>query len=190
MKCPNCGKTLQQKVIPPGMKLCSKCKETKPLSEFHKLRKAKDGLKPCCKVCNTGQRLEYPRLDANDYINRATGELQEHISALVAMPLITDKEWLDTCRYFRKCALCAEKEITSKHYFVSFMDGGKSSKNNIIPLCSACAEFCRKEISNMFYLRHKRIRRRYQDGKFKENRNVEKMIKYLQEVNDEARRRL
>lgn len=33
-------------------KQCSKCKESKPLSEFHRYRKSRDGLQPRCKPCN------------------------------------------------------------------------------------------------------------------------------------------
>jgi hypothetical protein len=33
------------------MKTCSKCKEVKPKCEFHKDKKAKDGLQPRCKSC-------------------------------------------------------------------------------------------------------------------------------------------
>ena len=33
------------------MKPCSKCKETKPFSEFYKKRSHKDGLASCCKSC-------------------------------------------------------------------------------------------------------------------------------------------
>lgn len=40
-------------------KKCSKCGEVKPLSEFHKFKHSKDGLKPRCKPCNI--------FDANKY---------------------------------------------------------------------------------------------------------------------------
>ena len=33
------------------MKTCSKCKESKPLSEFHRKSDARDGLYPLCKLC-------------------------------------------------------------------------------------------------------------------------------------------
>jgi 5-methylcytosine-specific restriction endonuclease McrA len=32
-------------------KCCARCHETKPLTEFHKNRKTRDGLKPYCKAC-------------------------------------------------------------------------------------------------------------------------------------------
>ena len=33
------------------MKKCCKCKEKKPLTEFHKMKRAKDGLQFKCKSC-------------------------------------------------------------------------------------------------------------------------------------------
>lgn len=35
-----------------GTKYCSKCKQSKVLSEFHKNRQAKDGLQYRCKTCS------------------------------------------------------------------------------------------------------------------------------------------
>lgn len=32
-------------------KICSKCKESKPVQDFHKHPKTKDGLRPSCKIC-------------------------------------------------------------------------------------------------------------------------------------------
>lgn len=36
----------------PNTKICAKCKEEKPLSEFCKSSKAKNGVKSYCKVCD------------------------------------------------------------------------------------------------------------------------------------------
>jgi hypothetical protein len=41
------------------MKTCSKCKETKPLSEFYKHKKRKDGLNCWCKGCVKLHQKEY-----------------------------------------------------------------------------------------------------------------------------------
>jgi hypothetical protein len=41
------------------MKTCSKCKETKPLSEFYKHKKTKDGLSCWCKYCLKSYLKEY-----------------------------------------------------------------------------------------------------------------------------------
>lgn len=43
------------------MKTCSKCKITKPLNEFGKDKKMKDGIRYCCKQCNNAASVEWAR---------------------------------------------------------------------------------------------------------------------------------
>ena len=51
-------------------KVCSTCKETKPLSAFGRDRKNKDGLKSQCKACkNSGNREQY-KADLEESRNR------------------------------------------------------------------------------------------------------------------------
>ena len=45
------------------MKTCSKCKETKPKSEFYKSKKSKDGLQSRCNSCNKATVTEWYRED-------------------------------------------------------------------------------------------------------------------------------
>jgi hypothetical protein len=42
-------------------KTCTKCGETKPLSEFHRAAKGKDGTRPDCKMCVNAQHAAYRR---------------------------------------------------------------------------------------------------------------------------------
>lgn len=44
-------------------KKCSSC-TYKPLSEFHKYARSKDGLQSCCKVCNIASTVAYKKTDA------------------------------------------------------------------------------------------------------------------------------
>ena len=46
------------------LKTCSKCKESKPLTEFHKNRGNKDGLHNYCKECNRANTAAYYKTDA------------------------------------------------------------------------------------------------------------------------------
>ena len=43
------------------MKVCSKCKVEKELSEFSKDKHKRDGLRPSCKVCKNKQNLDYSK---------------------------------------------------------------------------------------------------------------------------------
>lgn len=48
------------------MKLCIKCLETKPKSEFHKDKTKKDGLVASCKPCKKSYRAAYYTLNSED----------------------------------------------------------------------------------------------------------------------------
>lgn len=45
------------------MKICTKCKQTKPLSEFHKDRSTKDNHRPDCKICSLKRIKEYSQTE-------------------------------------------------------------------------------------------------------------------------------
>jgi hypothetical protein len=61
------------------MKTCSRCKEAKPFSEFHKWRASSDGLMPACKPCkNAAARLRYVEDEAyRESQKRATAARQK-----------------------------------------------------------------------------------------------------------------
>ena len=48
-----------KQVFKDGKKLCSKCKQWKPLNEFYKDKTKKSKLKPCCGQCNRDGRNNY-----------------------------------------------------------------------------------------------------------------------------------
>lgn len=50
------------------MKICTRCKIEKELSEFHKYSNSKDGHKPACKVCLLEEHRKYI-IDNNEYVN-------------------------------------------------------------------------------------------------------------------------
>ena len=50
-------------VIPMTTKVCVKCKQEKPLLEFHKNSRSSDGLHSYCKECNRAQALAHIRAE-------------------------------------------------------------------------------------------------------------------------------
>lgn len=52
---------------------------------------------------------------------------------------LTEEEWLKAVAYFNGCALCDSESIESRSYFISFKDGGRYNRCNVIPLCDKCA---------------------------------------------------
>ena len=52
---------------------------------------------------------------------------------------LTEDEWLDACRHFKKCAYCNTREINTRSMFIDFKDGGRYAAWNIVPSCEECA---------------------------------------------------
>lgn len=52
------------------MKLCSKCKEHKPFTEFGIQTKRRDGLRPWCKVCHNAQNAKWRGKNPEYYKSR------------------------------------------------------------------------------------------------------------------------
>lgn len=44
-----------------NVKMCTKCQQSKPLEEYHRLSKSRDGHRPDCKTCRNLQQVEYRR---------------------------------------------------------------------------------------------------------------------------------
>lgn len=53
------------------MKQCSKCKEWKDESEFHKDKRTRDGVYPQCKICKNKRTREYFRSEAGKEYNKS-----------------------------------------------------------------------------------------------------------------------
>ena len=54
------------------MKICTKCKESLPLSEFRKQSSTKDGLKYYCKRCDNQSAKKYYEKNKNKIISKVT----------------------------------------------------------------------------------------------------------------------
>ena len=52
---------------------------------------------------------------------------------------LTETQWLEACRFFNGCALCNNKEVTTRGFFIQHSAGGKYCDWNTLPLCEQCA---------------------------------------------------
>lgn len=76
-------------------KQCSRCKLSKPNSEFHKSSRRKDGLKPSCKEC------------VKEYYRESNGTLKMYNSHLLRTYGITREQYEElVTAQDGKCALC------------------------------------------------------------------------------------
>ena len=60
------------------IKMCSKCKEPKPLSEFYKNRISKDGLQHICKICDKQKVKKYYSKNPEEILLRQKQHNSEH----------------------------------------------------------------------------------------------------------------
>ena len=82
------------------MKLCYRCKTSKPISEFHRSAVKKDGLQPDCKVCNRERvKLDY----------RLNNRKQAYAKRAVQQRLEC-KKIVDYIKAYCGCAHCTESD--------------------------------------------------------------------------------
>lgn len=118
---------------------CSVCGEMKPLSEFPKNGKHKDGTprwRTDCKECYNISRKLTKRKVVTKFLNntkKRTGEVNTYGAG----------DWKDVMIHFRgRCAYCGQKpgrrkKLTRDHV-IPVTQGGKTTRENIVPACSRC----------------------------------------------------
>lgn len=79
------------------MKVCSKCKKNKELTEFYKHHLRKDGLQSSCKECNNDRSKKHYQANKNLYLQ----------SNAKRVKLI--KEWLQLYKESNPCKDCGRK---------------------------------------------------------------------------------
>jgi 5-methylcytosine-specific restriction endonuclease McrA len=135
------------------MKLCPKCKQSKPLEEFHKNRASKDGHTSYCAECakltsrlqvlnDDGRLKEQKRQwDIRNPDRRAAREIRR------GMRLIgKQEEWESLCRNCGyRCLACGETKNLTVDHVVALARGGSGDIANIQPLCMDCN---RKKLCN------------------------------------------
>ena len=91
------------------MKQCTKCREVKPLSEFHRDRKKKDGLTPSCKICNCSRARGHHKTAPPSSEQRRKEKLKTRYK--------TSPEFIDSLYKEQEgcCRLCGEPLEGSYH---------------------------------------------------------------------------
>ena len=120
------------------MKGCNVCGVPKPLTEFPKNGKFKDGstrYRADCKECyNISRKISRKRM--TKFLNNTkhrTGEEDGY----------SFEDWKDAMLYFRgECSYCGRKQSRSvrltKDHVVPVNKGGKTVRENIVPSCERC----------------------------------------------------
>lgn len=91
------------------MKECSRCKQSKPFSEFHKHKDSKDGFKSVCKLCRKGEHTSYYEANKEEYNknavawrqrnpDKAKASWKKHRELNKELRSAYHKEWIDSNR--------------------------------------------------------------------------------------------
>ena len=104
------------------MKQCEKCKETKPLAEFSKKKKKKDGLQTWCKKCSKEWLANWHKENPSYHLKKTYNITIEDKQAMMV-------------GQNNSCAICKEPFINPKLIHVDHCH--KSTKIRAI-LCSHC----------------------------------------------------
>ena len=132
------------------MKVCSRCKEEKSLTEFNKNKSKKDGLQYYCKVCQGLMTQEHYRKNKQSYVDNSLKQKQ-----LLA-------EWFKGYKKTLKCSMCS----VDKHYMLDFhhqdpefkkftvsqMIRSCGSKKRILEEIDKCIVVCKNCHSEIHYL--------------------------------------
>jgi hypothetical protein len=120
-------------------KICYKCKQEKPVSDYHKCKPSKDGLQRKCKSCNIAYTLAFhKRTGRTKQNNLRANEYRQLFTAIV-----------ETIKSEIGCQFCDEKDgccldchhISDKEVEISELCA-KKSKTKIIEELAKCIIVC------------------------------------------------
>jgi 5-methylcytosine-specific restriction endonuclease McrA len=138
-------------------KICTCCGVEKPLSEYYKEAKGRDGHRGNCKLCHNSHKKIYnqnpivkERRRVSDLKNYSTlkGKLvqkrkrHKRRAKLKAAGTFTIEEWDDRLiEYNHCCAYCykpfSADELTIDH-MIPLSRGGTNTIDNLVPACRSC----------------------------------------------------
>jgi 5-methylcytosine-specific restriction endonuclease McrA len=133
-------------------KRCSKCKETKPLSDFYKRAKDSEDYLGHCKVCvnkynkeyfeehreQAAKRLRNYRKNNHEKVKENDNNYRHRKRANGGN--VTLQEWKELKeKYGNKCLRCKKENVPlTKDHIVPVSLGGAHVIDNIQPLCRSC----------------------------------------------------
>lgn len=133
-------------------KVCTKCREEKPRSEFTKFRQT---LKHECKACKNQMksalyartkearapaRRAYRLANIDRFRLRAIQNVHRRRAAELAVEsTLTDAEWREiAAHYGNRCLKCGATEAITMDHVVPISKGGPHTSDNVQPLCGPC----------------------------------------------------
>ncbi len=121
-------------------KLCPKCDDWKPFSEFSKNKREKCGISPYCRICYSSMMVAVRGLRRSRMKgNKITNDQYEFLLE----------------KYLNKCVYCfslvkSGTNLNWDHY-IPIALGGENSLGNIVPSCSSCNNKKNKRTPKEFF---------------------------------------
>ena len=123
----------------PKEKICTRCKQSKPLTEFGKNNRGKGGLHQRCKVCNVEvQRCwkqKKKQQNPDEYYRKQKTKLLKKTHNMTLEEFFTLKTKQNNC-----CAICGKEEVVKNQWGQQELcvdHNHKTNKNRGL-LCSKC----------------------------------------------------
>lgn len=107
----------------PSSKICSRCKTEKPLEEFHRHRKHKDGHRSCCKECRSKGVVTS---DAHRLRSLENGNNKSCPKCLTIKPLTDFYKSKDRRRGLSTYCIQCDKDIQKSRYSAENVDKNRS----------------------------------------------------------------
>lgn len=118
---------------------CTKCGETKKITEFPKNGKFPDGStrwRNDCKVCYAIQRKLTKQKSVTKFLNNSKHRTKVEIDYNLV-------DWQDAMIHFKgSCSYCGEKQSRklkmTRDHLTPVSEGGQTVRKNILPACGSC----------------------------------------------------
>ena len=151
------------RLLPDGMRKCSKCQDVKPMSNFHKNTQRASGVTSCCKKCVNSEAKErrnnhYEELlqrrrewrdknrqrvrevdakwrEENRDKKRLTESRRRARKQALPDTLTSEETESILAKFNDRCALCDSPAEALDHFIPLASGHGGTTKENIIPLC-------------------------------------------------------
>lgn len=169
-RCPYC-----KDILP--MQYCRRCHQFMPMTVFSLKYDNRTGKYDIWREC-TKCRGKKESARVKEMQQESTQVAKEWLENLKDTQLLTDDAWLETCRYFRGCALCDSPDIDARIFLVPYKYGGRYVASNVIPVCTHCFSLINKLNTPFDFMMHEKYTR-YKYGFNTLKEPLQKVLAYI-----------
>lgn len=139
--CGKCGN------VQTGDMYCHTCEQILPWTEFYFRHDDKPGeeqrYRSHCLVCERDRKAQRDKFNNKELFVIFSNAIKKSLLPFMNTTPMTEQEWLNTCRYFKGCAMCGKHDIQIRQFFIPRKEGGRYVAGNMIPMDPECANMFR-----------------------------------------------